>query len=306
MAEVYDEMKKFSEIKSMISFCNNYNIFKNDTISLACDAAYFGQIGIDLNVYGVHYNSTKLAPNYLRDTGTPIKSDNNAIILKMSVDESIINYYREHPNSEDYFSIPYNPVKICNKSNKKFLKQTKKNGILLSSSEIEAKLNENVNSDSFSYDFKIMDYPKPKNRFIEKFDSSNQWGSFYYMFIILLSYVKFAQYIAKEKDQQLRKGLIPLGLNHFAYWFSWLVCICTFDIFFTCCIVFGGMALGFPMFREVFFIMPFMIILFCLWSYRFLAILVITGCDNYRSATKTNYTILVVSIFLQGKRLYFK
>lgn len=149
-----------------------------------------------------------------------------------------------------------------------------------------------------------MDYPKPKNRFIEKFDSSNQWGSFYYMFIILLSFVKFAQYIAKEKQNQLRKGLIPLGLNHFAYWFSWLICIGAFDIIFTCFIVFGGMILQFPLFKEVVFIMPFLVILFCLWSYRFLAVLVVTFCDNYRSATKANYTILVVSIFLQSRLLF--
>ena len=299
MEDVYDKMQDFSEIKSMLTFCNNYNIFKNSTMSLQCDSLSYGAMGVDVNVYGVHYNSTKLAPNYLRDTGTPIKSDNNAILLKMSVDESIINYYREHPSSDQYFTLPYNPVKTCSKKSSSSAKNPKKTGGLLSSSEIKSQLD--FEDSSFSYDFKIMDYPKPKNRFIEKFDSSNQWGSFYYMFIILLSFVKFAQYIAKEKDQKLRKGLIPLGLNHFSYWFSWIICIGVFDIFFTCCIVFGGMALGFPMFREIVFILPFIVILLCLWSYRFLAILVITACDNYRSATKANYTILVVSIFLQGK-----
>jgi hypothetical protein len=305
MEDLYDQMSQFSEIKSMISFCNQYNFFSNSTMTLSCDSANVSGMNVDLNLYGVHYNSTKLMPNYLRDTGTPIASDKNAILLKMAVDESIINFYREQPNSHNMFSLPYNPVSRCSRTFPN-VKKMVKNSALLSPEQILSEMetaeeSDMVGSGKFSYDLKMMDYPKPKNRFIEKFDSSNQWGSFYYMFIILLSFVKFAQYIAKEKQNQLRKGLIPLGLNHFAYWFSWLICIGIFDIIFTSCMVFGGMILGFPLFREVVFIMPFLVILFCLWSYRFLAVLVITCCDNYRSATKANYTILVVSIFLQSK-----
>jgi hypothetical protein len=164
--------------------------------------------------------------------------------------------------------------------------------------------NESLGAGQFEYDMRVMNYPKPVNRFIQKFDSSNQWGSFYYMFIILLSFVRFSQLLAKEKQHQLRKGLIPLGLNHFAYWFSWLICIALFDIVFTCLIVFGGMAFGFPMFKEIVFILPFLVVLLCLWSYRFLSVLITSFCDNYRSATKANYTILVISIFLQSKCIF--
>ena len=308
MEDLYDIMQDYSEIRSMVTFCNQMNVFKNDTLTVACNSVNYSGFEIDVNVYGIHYNSTRLTPNYLRDTGTPIESDNNAILLKMSIDESIINYYREHSINDDYFSLPFNPNKTCRKTNSVKPQNKYKSVSFLGRTEATEEIPEQIeasNGNSFEYDLRIMDYPKPVNRFIQKFDSSNQWGSFYYMFMILLSFVKFSQLIAKEKQYQLRKGLIPLGLNHFAYWFSWLVCILIFDIIFALLIVLGGLALGFPIFREVVFVMPLIVILLCLWSYRFLSVLVITFCDNYRSATKANYTILVISIFLQSNYFYF-
>ena len=78
----------------MVTFCNNFQIYKNDTVSLACNLGKYQFFEIDLHTYGVHYNATRLNPNFLRDTGSPIESDNNAILLKRTIDESIINFYK--------------------------------------------------------------------------------------------------------------------------------------------------------------------------------------------------------------------
>ena len=299
MAGLYDEMQKYSGILNMVTFCNDLEIVNNPSITLNCGKIDTDENSLDINVYGIHYNSTRLVPNSLRDSGTPIQADTNSILLKMAIDEAIINYYREEAHTSSYFSLPFNPVRTCSRSLPKTVRKVKR-GSFLNANEIKSQLAES-SGEGFEYDLQTMDYPKPKNRFIEKLDATNQWGSFFYIFVILLSFVKFAQLIAREKQQQLRKGLIPLGLNHFAYWFSWLACICSLDVILTFFMALMGFLLGFPLFNEIPIILPVLVFLFCLWSYRLLAVLVVTFCDNYRSATKMNYLVLIVSIFLQRK-----
>lgn len=340
--DLYDKMQEFSEIKSMVTFCNDFLFFQNSTMSLSCDEAKYSLFSMDVNLYGIHYNSTSLAPNFLRDTGTPIESDRNAILLKKTIDETILNHYNPARLSlKERFLEKEDAPSICRT---RYYKNSEKNGgsNLLSPEALRSEIfsdgnipeyeseGTEANQDSrnpkkcencrdgrkideklfdqdsadFSYDISIMDYPKPKNRFIDKFDSSNEWGSFFYLFIILLTYIRFAQMIAKEKDEKLRKGLIPLGLSHFSYWASWLVCIMLFDIVFVWIIVLVGMGLGFPIFVNITVVLTYPVLLLCLWAYRFLAVMVVVCTDNFRSASKSNYTVLVVSLFLQSIIFY--
>jgi hypothetical protein len=308
MEELYDQMQGFSEIKNMVSFCNEYDFFKNSTLSVNCGGLDYMGFEVDLNVYGIHYNYTRSMPNYLRNLGTPITNDVNSILLKKTIDESILNFHNEETHS---FSIPYKPTKHC--SNSYLIDDSQdpiklSNKILTPNQEKQTKKNKinptPVNVSPFSYELEMMNFPEGKNRLLDNFDSSSWFGSFFHMFIVLLSFVKFSQFIAKEKDKQLRKGLIPLGLNSFAYWFSWICCICAFDVLFVLLIIFGGMLCGFPLFTEINVLITFFLFISCFWSYRFLSILVTVLCSDYRSANKMYFSILVISIFLQGKFQY--
>lgn len=123
MEELYDEMGQFKQIKNMVSFCNGYDFFRNSTLSVECGGINYLNFELDLNVYGVHFNYTRLMPNYLRNLGTPILNDTNAIYLKQTIDESILNFYKEEPESQ-HFSIPYKPIKHCSRS--EFIKTNQK------------------------------------------------------------------------------------------------------------------------------------------------------------------------------------
>ena len=341
--DLYDKMQEFDEIKSMVTFCNDFLFFQNSTMSLSCDEATYSFFSLDVNLYGIHYNSTVLAPNFLRDTGTPIESDRNAILLKQTIDQVIINHFdpsrlsikerilgrreqkpvcraRYAKNEDVSVSKLLTPesvrarvfaddeiletVRSEKEANLKFEKAVEGGSTDSASPGSERVFQEGEDSGAdsgFEYDISIMNYPKPKNRFIDKFDSSNEWGSFFYLFIILLSYIKFAQLIAREKDQKLRKGLIPLGLSNFSYWTSWLGVIMVFDMIFIAILIGLGAAIGFPIFVEITPVLTYSVLLLCLWTYRFLAVLVVVCTDDFRAASKANYTVLIVSLFLQSK-----
>ena len=347
--ELYDEMQEFDEIKSMVTFCNEFLFFQNSTMSLSCDEATYSFFSLDVNLYGIHYNSTVLAPNFLRDTGTPIESDRNAILLKQTIDQVIINHFdparlsmkerilgkRERepicrarfggkedvsgsklltPESVRARVFADEEIFEAGRSEKEANLKAENGedgveggltgGVSPDSERVFRKPEESVADSGFEYDISIMNYPKPKNRFIDKFDSSNEWGSFFYLFIILLSYIKFAQLIAREKDQKLRKGLIPLGLSNFSYWTSWLGVIMIFDMIFIAILIGLGAAIGFPIFVEITPVLTYSVLLLCLWTYRFLAVLVVVCTDDFRAASKANYTVLIVSLFLQSKAVF--
>jgi hypothetical protein len=236
--------------------------------------------------------------------GNPVSNDVNTILLKKTIDESILNFYNEEPENVK-FEIPYKPVKQCSRVGSIYDSSSLSKNKLLNNIQSDTIISNQQEDNSFSYDITLMDFPSPKNRIIERFDTSAIWGSFFYIFIILLSFVRFSQLIAKEKENKLRKGLIPLGLSNFAYWLSWIVCICSFDVVYSFIMVFAGRLFGFPIFVDINWFLPFIVITFGFWSYRFLSIMITVLCDNYKSANKANFLVLVISIFLQSKLFLF-
>ena len=296
MEALYDRIESFSKIKNIVSFCNNYDFFHNDTISVNCHQAEYSPFEMDINIYAVHFNYTSLMPSQLLNLNNPVSNDINAILLKQTIDEAILNFYDEQPQTHS-FDLPYKPATQCSRvvpqatasSGQKLLRFT------------ESPQKPVADESGFSFEFNLMNFPAPPNRLISRFDASTQWGSFFYIFMILLSFNKFGQLISKEKDAHLRRGLVPLGLNHFAYWLSWLICICAFDVLFTLFFGLLGMIFGVPLFAEINLFIPFLVILLCFWSFRFLSVLITCLSHDYRSASKAYYLVMIISIFLQGK-----
>lgn len=304
MESLYDKIESFSEIKSMVSFCNNYDFFHNDTVSVNCNGASYAPFEMDLSVYGVHFNYTRIMPSAIKNLSAPVNNDINAILLKKTIDESILNFFNEESKFENFFS-PFQPAGRCPRIH--FARgvtadSAARSGLLSSHAAAADEGGDRAEdgADRFEYDLELMDFPASKNRLINRFDSSSTWGSFFYMFIVLLSFTRFSQLLAQEKHCQLRKGLIPLGISHLAYWLSWLLCICVFDVLFSLAIILLGKLFGFPVFVEINMVIPFVALTLCLWSYRFLSILVTVFCERFGPTTRVNYMILVVSIFLQS------
>lgn len=77
--------------------------------------------------------------------------------------------------------------------------------------------------DSFMYEFDTLSFIKPKLSFLSHFDVSVTYGSFFYIFIILLAFAQYMKIMATEKDHKLRKGLIPFGLSGVSYWTTWVI-----------------------------------------------------------------------------------
>lgn len=276
LVKVYqgDDMEKigkvfdtFSEIKSLIFFCNNKDIYKKDNLDVRCDQISLGsRLSLNTNIYGLIYNQTAISPSYLVDPNTPLMVDTNSIILKQVIDESIIN-----GNRADHFQ----------------------------QSDIDSNF---ADDDDFNLDLQILSYPKPKSNFVRKFDAMTVLGSLLYLFVILISFSQYTKIFSQEKTYRLRKGLIPYGLSAFAYWASWIIFALIFNLIFTLYFVGLGYFFKVVTFYEVPPVITVTLFYATLMAYTFMAILITTVCEDYRSANKVAYTIFVLSMFMQ---MYF-
>lgn len=256
LKELGDSFDQFKEIKSVLLFCNKHKFMNNASISFNCDRINsMGVFNLDLNIYGLIYNQTALAPNLLKDPNTPMKIDTNAILLKKVIDESIIQNNRFEFGEEEH--------------------------------------------SNFELDIKLSSYPKPKLPIFNKFDSLTVWASFHYMFLILLSFTQFVKIISQEKQNSLRKGLEPYGLSAFSYWISWILFALILNGCFTLIIAIIGYFFNALTFTEVPFLLVSLLLFSTMTAYSFLAIVITTCCDDYRSASKVAYTIFIASLFLQ-------
>ena len=96
LTDIGNSFDKFKEIKSVIFFCNNHTFVKNSSFEISCKGLQsMGFVKVDLNLYGLIYNQTAIAPSLLKDPNTPMRIDNNALILKKLIDESIIQNNRK-------------------------------------------------------------------------------------------------------------------------------------------------------------------------------------------------------------------
>ena len=267
MAQISQAFDSLHEVKSLILFCNDKDIFKNDQIDIKCTQVTLKGFPLfHANIYGLLYNQTAIAPSYLLDPTTPLLTDTNSIILKKIIDESIIKDNRaEHAPQ--------------------------------SSAD-----NTFAEDEEFSLDLKLMSFPKPKSNFVTKFDAMTILGSLLYLFVILISFSQYTKIFSQEKTNRLRKGLIPYGLSSVAYWLSWIIFALVFNLIFALYFVGMGYLFKVVTFYEV--PLPITISLFyvTLMAYTFLAILITSICEDYRSANKLAYTIFVLSMFMQ---MYF-
>lgn len=290
--DIQKSIDKYQEVKNVLYFCNDYDIFRNATISVNCDQlSAYSFYKIDLNLYGIAYNQTKISPSFIVDFNLPLKVDENAILLKKTIDEILIEYYRDEKDKgveSDSFNI--------NKGFKNSYSY-EKDKTVNSQNSVD---NGDVKKDnSFTYDFDLMSFMKPKTSFLLKFDASVEWGPFFYVFIILLSFSQITKVIAQEKGNKLRQGLIPFGLSGFAYWMSWLIYLLGFNLLLTLYIMLVGFIFNILMFHDGLFFINFFVIYTCAISYSCLAMFIVSCCPEYKIANNITYTIIIVSIFLQ-------
>ena len=271
-----DEMTEIiysgQEIMNIIYFCDHFQFYSEPGFKLNCEKAEFGnEFTANIRGYLVSYNMTHYAPVYLRDPNNPLDIDRNAILLKMIIDEAIINFSRQN-----------NPQISCDENN------------------IDSNCSENKNEEEFSFDLKTMYYPKPGANFLEKFDSMTTWSSFFYLFMALLSFSQGVRMMASEKDLKIRRGLVPFGLSSYAYNISWILFWIIFDFFFALLVALVGYILNTVTFGEInISIISFSVFYTVLIAYKSLGLMITTLSNDFKSANRTTYTIIVLSLFLQ-------
>ena len=276
MTEVVESHQR---LQNTLYFCDRGIFVKNSTVTVDCNKFNVAQLfEINLHMFMLGYNQTRITANFLRDFNTPLEVDENSILLKKIIDESIIVYNRNAP--------------------KKIPKEMPK-------CEVEEQVIPTCNAISiptesdFDYKLDLISFPKPPALFLDKFDTASQYGSLFYVFCILISFSKFLKMISDEKDRKLRKGLIPFGLSHLAYYASWLIFAFVFYLAFTLLLAFTGYVLGVVTFQNAPLPITITVLFSSMFCYALLAFFINAATSNAKSASKIGYTIIVLSLFLQ-------
>lgn len=245
--------------------------------------------------YGVAYNQTELIPSFVRDVNLPLKVDTNSILLKKTIDEFLVGYQRAHQKLDSWEN------KIQNIYNKVGFGP---DSYIVHDSKLRAKraFNSTVEisgDDIFKYDFDMMSYLKPKLSFLALFDVSVVYGSFFFIFIILLAFSQFMKLMAVEKDQKLRKSLIPFGLSGLSYWSNYIIFALVFNLILSIFIFMLGFCMRITVFVEAPAFIIFFVIFVTSLAYSFLAMVIVAYSDDFKTANKITYTLIITSIFLQ-------
>lgn len=66
-------------------------------------------------------------------------------------------------------------------------------------------------------------FPQPIDRFVLGTDIVFYFGSYASVLGPLLTFAVLLTTIAREKDQNLRKGLTVVGVSHTSFWTSWFI-----------------------------------------------------------------------------------
>ena len=293
--EIQKTLDKEGEIMNVVYFCNDYDIYRNATLSVNCERLNaFKFYNMNLNIYGLAYNQTKIAPSFIEDFNIPMKVDENSILLKKTIDEILVKYYREKELREEGVGFSKsNLTHSFENSIPSYTNYGKEESLPLYNST------EYKGNSSLSYEFELMDYMKPKTNFLMHFDASTNWGSFFFIFIILLSFSQMTKIIAQEKDRKLRRGLIPFGLSGLSHWVSWIIYILIFNVVFTLFTMLVGYIMSVVMFKEGPFFINFLILFSTSLAYSGLSLLIVSCTNEYKTANRMTYTIIVISIFLQ-------
>ena len=298
--EIDKEIAKYPEITNMLYFCNDYVIYKNTTTNISCDQFNTPNFNkIDLNLYGIAYNQTRISSSYIQDMDIPMRVDKNAILLKKTIDEFIINYYREDSGRSWSQRPPGHAFGFASNSSSYIIADEGTSfHNSAKGSKGDARPADSAKT-SFAYIIDIMSFMKPKLSFLNRYDSSVASGAFFYIFCILLSFSQYMKIMAQEKGQKLRRGLIPYGLSGLAYWSAWILYALKFNLVVTAMMWAMGYCMAYAMFKEAPFLIVYLLIYVTLMAYSFLAMIIVACCEDFKSANKVTYTFIVMSIFLE-------
>lgn len=296
--EIIQTMKRHSEIGNMVYFCNDFVGFHNSTISIDCDSFKVPTVSnVNLNVYGLAYNQTKIGQSYIKDTSLPLEIDINSVVLKKTIDSFLVEYYRQQAREVSFedSSVSFGSIHTPESYTIKDAESTKRS--VKKTSTQKGKLG--ASNDDFSYDLNIMSYMKPKLSFLSRYDFSVGLGGFFYLFIILLSFSQFTKLLAIEKGQKLRRGLIPFGLSATSYWGSWIIFALALNMLLSLYIMLIGILFDIIIFTDTPFIITFTVIYATCNAYSLLAMVITAFSSDFKSANKTSYTFIVISVFFE-------
>ena len=138
-------------------------------------------------------------------------------------------------------------------------------------------------------------YPRTEHRYFAETSMVNNVGAPFFFLIPMTLYIITLIDIVREKQYQLRKSLIIIGLTNTAFWSSWLILALMMSSLVT--LIFLGLAyiLSWELFLNTPF--PIMFALFFLFSYdlQLCAFLMGTFLNNVKTAYSSAFVFIVVA-----------
>ena len=145
----------------------------------------------------------------------------------------------------------------------------------------------------------LQKYPSVENRKYENENVEATSGTLYFFFPPMFCFMFFLLEIVREKDLNLRKSLLIIGLNDCSFWMSWILSGIIFSIIMTGIFIVTAWSFQYQVIHNT--PIPVIFILFFLFSVSmvFFAIFLSTLISNMKMAYTVSYTIFLVGMVME-------
>lgn len=145
----------------------------------------------------------------------------------------------------------------------------------------------------------LQGYPIVENKVYDNENAEGSFGSLFFFFPPMFCFMFFLLEMVREKDLNLRKSLIIIGLNDCSFWLSWIISGVIFSIIMTSLFILISWLLQYQFIINTDISIIFILFFLFTVSMVFFAILLSTLISRMKMAYTVSYSIFLVGMVME-------